>query len=144
MWCKAFAHHILPWLRPSFSSYTIASVGVDLFQHFVDVNAVGFLPPPLLFLITGAYGFSLAGFLGSFAWNFGWHVVGIQSIMRGPGFCTTYMIAVVTIADAHIHFLTRAALIGQRDWLARRRPPISGAAAQNWMWASPIVTTAFV
>ena len=47
---------------------------MDLFQHFVDVNAVGFLPPPLLFLITGAYGFSLAGFLGSTrrvrAWKF--------------------------------------------------------------------------
>ena len=51
-------------------------IRVHLFQDFVDVDGVRFLPPPLLFLVAGAHGLSLAGFLSSFAWNFGWHVDG--------------------------------------------------------------------
>ncbi|KAK0039130.1 histone 2B [Biomphalaria pfeifferi] len=52
--------------------------GVHLFQHFVNVDAVAFLSPPLLLLIAGAYGFSLAGFLGSLGRYFGWH--GFRSV----------------------------------------------------------------
>ena len=43
-----------------------ASVGVDLLQNLVDVDAVRFLPPALPFLVTGAGGFRLRdGFLCS-------------------------------------------------------------------------------
>ena len=42
------------------------SVGVDLLQDLVDVDAVGFLPPALLLLITlGDRLLGLAGLLGS-------------------------------------------------------------------------------
>lgn len=36
-------------------------VGVHLFQHLVDVDAVRFLPPPLLFLVCGSGGLGLGG-----------------------------------------------------------------------------------
>ena len=48
---------------------------MHLLQDFVNVDAVAFLSPPLLFLVTGAYGFSLTGLLGSLGRNFRWHVV---------------------------------------------------------------------
>ena len=49
-------------------------VGVHLLQHLVDVDAVGFLPPLLLFLVTGAGRFGLChGFLGAFRRYFGRH-----------------------------------------------------------------------
>ena len=41
-------------------------VGVHLFQHFVDVDAVAFLSSALSLLVAGANGLSLAGLLGSF------------------------------------------------------------------------------
>ena len=36
-------------------------VWVHLFQDFVDVDAVGFLPPPLPFLVGGTGGLCLGG-----------------------------------------------------------------------------------
>lgn len=50
-------------------------VGVHLFQHLVDVDAVGFLSSPLPLLVAGANGLGFAGLLGAFAGNFGWHDV---------------------------------------------------------------------
>lgn len=49
-------------------------IRVDLFQHLVDVDAVTFLPPPLLLLVADTGGLCLTGLLGSFRTNFGWHV----------------------------------------------------------------------
>lgn len=37
------------------------SVGVDLLQNFVDVNAVAFLPPPLPLLVASSLRFGLGG-----------------------------------------------------------------------------------
>lgn len=52
-----------------------SSVRVHLFQNFVDVDSVGFLPPPLPFLVTRPLGLCLGhGLLGSFTSDFGWHV----------------------------------------------------------------------
>ena len=50
-------------------------VGVDLFQHLVDVDGVR-LPPPLpALLVPRTLGLGLAGLLlGSLASGFGWHV----------------------------------------------------------------------
>ena len=48
-------------------------VRVNLFQHFVDVDAIAFLPLPLLFLVPSTGGFRLSCFLGSFAANLWWH-----------------------------------------------------------------------
>ena len=49
---------------------------MDLFQHLVDVDGIGFLPPlVLLFLVS--LGDSLGGFscsFGSFSRSLGWHV----------------------------------------------------------------------
>ena len=50
------------------------SVGVDLLQHLVDVDRVGFPPPPALLLVSGTLGLSLGGgLLGSLGCGFGWH-----------------------------------------------------------------------
>lgn len=51
------------------------SVGVDLLQHFVDVDRVGFPPPPLPLLVPGTLGLCLGGgLLGTFACCcLGWH-----------------------------------------------------------------------
>ena len=51
-------------------------VGVNLFQHLVDVDAVAFLPPPLLLLLANTCGLCLAGLLGSLCASscLGWHV----------------------------------------------------------------------
>ena len=52
------------------------SVGVDLLQHLVDVDRVGFPPPPALLLVSGTLGLSLGGgLLGSLGCGFGWHDV---------------------------------------------------------------------
>ena len=52
------------------------SVGVHLLQHLVDVDGVGFPPPPLPLLVPGTGGLCLGGgLLGSFARNFGRHSV---------------------------------------------------------------------
>lgn len=49
-------------------------VGMDLFQHFVNVDCVTFLPPALLFLVAfGDVLLSLSGLFGSFTACFGWH-----------------------------------------------------------------------
>ena len=52
------------------------SVRVDLFQHLVDVDGIGFLPSALLLLlVTLGDGLgSLSRLLGSFSRNFWWHV----------------------------------------------------------------------
>ena len=51
-------------------------VRVDLLQHLVDVDGIGFLPPLLsLFLVSLGNGLlSLTGFLGGLSRSFGWHV----------------------------------------------------------------------
>ena len=50
-------------------------IRVHLFQDFVDVDGVGFPPPPALFLVPGSLGLGLSGgFLSSFRSDFGWHV----------------------------------------------------------------------
>lgn len=50
-----------------------ASVGVHLLEHLVDVDGVAFLPLPLALLVAGANSLGLAGLLGAFGANFGWH-----------------------------------------------------------------------
>ena len=51
-----------------------ASVGVDLLQDLVDVDAVGFLPPALLLLITlGDRLLGLSGLLGGLSGGLGRH-----------------------------------------------------------------------
>ena len=43
-----------------------ARIGVHLFQNFVDVDTIGFPPPPFLFLVPTALSLSFSGgFLGS-------------------------------------------------------------------------------
>ena len=50
-------------------------VGVHLLQDFVDVDGIGFPPPPALFLVPSSLGLGLCnGFLSSFRSDFGWHV----------------------------------------------------------------------
>jgi len=49
------------------------SVRVDLLQHLVDVDAIAFLPLPLLFLVSSSSGLRLSCFLGTFAANFRRH-----------------------------------------------------------------------
>jgi len=56
-----------------------SSVGVHLLQHFVDVDAVRFPPPPFALLVSGTLGLGLAGgLLGSLGCWLGWHVVGCE------------------------------------------------------------------
>ena len=51
-----------------------SGVGVNLLQDFVDVDRVGFPPPPFPLLVRRAGGLLLRnGLLGSFAWYFCWH-----------------------------------------------------------------------
>ena len=51
-----------------------ASVGMNLFQHLVDVDGVALLPPPLAFPVAAAHSFCLAGgLLGSLGGTLGWH-----------------------------------------------------------------------
>ncbi len=51
-----------------------AGVGVDLLEDLVDVDAVGFLPLLLLFLVSlGDVLLGLAGLLGSFSGGLGGH-----------------------------------------------------------------------
>ena len=51
-----------------------AGVGVDLLQHFVDVDGVAFLPPALLLLVSlGDVLLGLAGLLCCFSANLWWH-----------------------------------------------------------------------
>ena len=51
------------------------SVGVDLLQHLVDVDSVGFLPFAVLLLVSlGDVLLGLSGLLGSLSRNFGGHV----------------------------------------------------------------------
>ncbi len=49
-------------------------VGVHLLQHLVDVDSVAFLPLALTLLVAGTNGLSLAGLLGAFGADFGWHI----------------------------------------------------------------------
>ena len=48
-------------------------VGVNLFQHLVDVDAVALLPPLSLLLVANTGGLCLTGLLGSLCANLGWH-----------------------------------------------------------------------
>ena len=51
-----------------------SGVGVDLLQHLVDVDGVGFLSLLLLFLVAGSTGgLSLTRLLGTLGGNFGRH-----------------------------------------------------------------------
>lgn len=57
-----------------------SSVRVHLFQDFVDVDSVGFPPPPALLLVPSSLGLSLGGsFLRTFRSNFGWHVYSVKT-----------------------------------------------------------------
>ncbi len=50
------------------------SVRVHLLQHLVDVDGVGFPPPPPLLLVSGTLYLGLGGgLLGSLGCSFGWH-----------------------------------------------------------------------
>ena len=50
-------------------------IGVDLLQHLVDVDSVGFLPFAVLLLVSlGDVLLGLSGLLGSLSRNFGGHV----------------------------------------------------------------------
>ena len=58
------------------------SVGVNLLQHLVDVDAVALLPLALLLLVAlGDRLLGLAGLLGGLCGGFGWHVVDRSSLM---------------------------------------------------------------
>ena len=51
-----------------------SSVRMDLFQHLIDVDRVGFLPPALLLLVSLHNSLlGLPGLLGSFPAYFWWH-----------------------------------------------------------------------
>ena len=62
-----------------------SSVRVDLLEDLVDVDGVGFPPPPLLLLVPGTGGLCLAGgLLGSLGrCGFGWHSVCLQCLCDG-------------------------------------------------------------
>ena len=68
-----------------------ASVGVNLLQNLVDVDGVGFPPPPLALLVSGTDGLRLAGgFLSTFRgrfWRHGWtlKVAGCRTKLMMPG-----------------------------------------------------------
>ena len=50
------------------------SVRVDLLEHLVDVDAVGFLPPALLLLVSLGNGLlGLTGLFGGLSRGLGWH-----------------------------------------------------------------------
>ena len=56
-------------------------VGVHLFQHLVDVDAVRFLPPPLSFLVPRSGGLCLTGLLRSLCANLRCHSVFAANIV---------------------------------------------------------------
>lgn len=56
-------------------------VGVNLLEHFVDVDGIALPPPPPLLLIPSALGLCLrGGLLGSFACCFGRHIRRLYSL----------------------------------------------------------------
>ena len=58
-------------------------IGMHLLQHFVDVDGVGFPPPPFALLVSGALGLCLGGgLLSSLGCWFGWHVYAVKSRRR--------------------------------------------------------------
>ena len=59
-----------------------SGVGVNLLQHFVDVDAVAFLPPALPLLVSDTGGLRLPGLLCAFRADFRWHVRRIWKIER--------------------------------------------------------------
>ena len=81
--CNAFEDVIHERVHDGHSLGGDTSVGVDLLEHLVDVDAVGFLPPALLLLVSLGNGLlGLAGLLGSFTGGFGWHAgVGLRQKM---------------------------------------------------------------
>lgn len=50
-----------------------SSVGMDLFQHLIDVAGVGLLPPPLLLLVGLSHFRGFSGFFSSLCAGLGWH-----------------------------------------------------------------------
>ena len=57
-----------------------SGVRVDLLQHLVDVDGVGFPPPPLPLLVPGTGGLCLGGgLLGSLGCSLGWHSVRVTN-----------------------------------------------------------------
>ena len=72
------------------------SVGVDLLQDFVDVDAVALLPPALLLLVALCNGLlGLTGLLGSLSGGFGWH----GDVLTRHGFALVYMWGAVCSAS---------------------------------------------
>ena len=65
-----------------------SGVRVHLLQHLVDVDAVGFPPPPLPLLVprTGSLGLG-SGLLRSFAGYFGWHSFLFKALNRNDARC---------------------------------------------------------
>ena len=60
------------------------SVGVDLLEHLVDVDAVGFLPPALLLLVAlGDRFLGLTGLLGGLSGSLGRHDACVAPTQRG-------------------------------------------------------------
>ena len=72
-----------------------ASVRVDLFQHFVDVNGIALLPLALLLLVSfGNVLLRLSGLLGGFSTDFGRHsnCGGVRiGVVSGDGFPWAFM-----------------------------------------------------
>ena len=72
--CNAFKDVIHERVHDGHSLGGNTSVRVDLLEHLVDVNAVGFLPPAFLLLVALGDGLlGLASLLGSLSGGFGWH-----------------------------------------------------------------------
>ena len=73
--CNALKDVIHEGVHDGHSLGRDTSVRVDLLEHLVDVDAVGFLPPALLLLSIslGDGLLGLAGLLGSLSGGFGWH-----------------------------------------------------------------------
>ena len=97
-----------------------ASVGVDLLEHLVDVDGVGFLPLPLLLLVAGAHGLSLAGLLGSFARYFGWHGCSFRSAFEIQNEGRTRKISYIRggeVKCSACHSTSRAEKSETRCWL---------------------------
>ena len=59
-----------------------SGVGVDLLQHLVDVDGVGFPPPPLPLLVAPTLGLGLGGgllvALAGYTLLFGWHGYSVE------------------------------------------------------------------
>ena len=74
--CNTFENVIHERVHDRHSLGGDTSVRVNLLEHLVDVDAVGFLPPALLLLVALSDRLlGLAGLFGSLSRGLGWHVV---------------------------------------------------------------------